>query len=100
MYETRQVCYYSQIGENTKRKGVPFVDGFPTIPQNMLAREMPNEILPFPNHLKAKNPARALLTNFSNEFFNDIFSFGLFEYAAGEPSAVEVRSYFGTRFLL
>ena len=73
MYETRQVCYYSQIGENTKRKGVPFVDGFPTIPQNMLVREMPNEILPFPNHLKAKNPARALLTNFSNEFLMTFF---------------------------
>ncbi len=90
----------AELEKKLKERGVPFVDGFPTIPQNMFVREMPNEVLPFPNHLKAKNTARALLTNFSNEFFNDIFSFGLFGYAAGEPSAVEVRSYFGTRFLL
>lgn len=33
-------------------------------------------------------------------FLMTFFSFGLFGYAAGEPSAVEVRSYFGARFQL
>ena len=32
--------------------------------------------------------------------FNIIFFLWLSENAAGKPSAVEVRSYFGTRFLL
>ncbi len=50
-----------------KGKGVPFIDSFPVIPQEMLIREMPDEILPFPNHLKAKNSVKALLCNFSND---------------------------------
>lgn len=57
----------AELEKKLKERGVPFVDGFPTVPQNMFVRDIPDEILPFPNHLKATNPARALLTNFSND---------------------------------
>lgn len=57
----------AELEKFIKEKGSPFIDGFPVIPQDMLIREKPNEILPFPNHLKAKNPANTLLCNFSND---------------------------------
>lgn len=57
----------AELEKFVKEKGVSFIEDFPAIPQDMLIREIPNEILPFPNHLKAKNPAKTLLCNFSND---------------------------------
>ncbi len=50
-----------------KKQHIPFKDGFPVIPENLLLRELPNEILPHPHHLKAMNPCRSLICHFSQD---------------------------------
>lgn len=50
-----------------KKQKIPLKNGFPVIPENLILRELPNEILPHPHHLKAKNPCRTLICNFSQD---------------------------------
>lgn len=50
-----------------KDKNVLFKDGFPVIPKESLLNEIPEEILPHPSRLKAKNPAKTLICNFSQD---------------------------------
>ena len=50
----------------TKYKA-PVKNGFYVVPSEKLIREFPEQILPHPNHNKAKNPAKTLICNFSNE---------------------------------
>lgn len=50
-----------------KGKNVLFKNGFPVIPGESLLHEIPKEILPHPSHLKAKNPAKTLICNFSQD---------------------------------
>ncbi len=50
-----------------KDKNILFKNGFPVIPEESLLHEIPEEILPHPSHLKAKNPAKTLICNFSQD---------------------------------
>ncbi|MCI5601039.1 MAG: hypothetical protein SOZ02_01150 [Hallerella porci] len=57
----------ASLEKTLKNKGVPFKEGFPLVPSQMLVDEIPEDILPHPNHLKAKNPSKTLICNFSQD---------------------------------
>lgn len=42
-------------------------NGYPVIPDDMLIKEFPEQILPHPNRNKSRNPAHTLISNFSND---------------------------------
>lgn len=56
-----------QLESSLKEMNVPFKEGFPIVPKEMLLCKMPKEILPHPHHLKAAEPHNSLICNFSQD---------------------------------
>ena len=57
----------SDLEKYLNDKEVVFKDGFPIIPKEQLLQEIPQEILPHPHHLKARNPSETIICNFSQD---------------------------------